>query len=75
MDEAIQVSCIIDKLPPSWKDLKHTLKHHKEELTLVEFDNHLLIEESLMVQDNDKLKGNNVVGPLVFNMIVHNNSF
>ncbi|GJT05844.1 zinc finger, CCHC-type containing protein [Tanacetum coccineum] len=75
MDEAIQVSCIIDKLPPSWKDLKHTLKHQKEELTLVEFGNHLLIEESLMVQDNDKLKGNNVVGPLVFNMIVHNNSF
>nr|GFC08363.1 zinc finger, CCHC-type [Tanacetum cinerariifolium] len=29
MDEAIQVSCIIEKLPPSWKDLKHTLKHKK----------------------------------------------
>ncbi|GKC47149.1 hypothetical protein Tco_1064871 [Tanacetum coccineum] len=24
MDEAIQVSCIIDKLPPFWKDFKHT---------------------------------------------------
>ncbi|GJY38221.1 hypothetical protein Tco_0424585 [Tanacetum coccineum] len=24
MDESIQVSCIIDKLPPSWKDFKHT---------------------------------------------------
>ncbi|GJT05049.1 zinc finger, CCHC-type containing protein [Tanacetum coccineum] len=36
MDESIQVSCIIDKLPPSWKDFKHTLKHLKEELTLVE---------------------------------------
>ncbi|GKE21071.1 zinc finger, CCHC-type containing protein [Tanacetum coccineum] len=35
MDEAIQVSCIIDKLPPSWKDFKHALKHKKEELTLV----------------------------------------
>ncbi|GKA07919.1 hypothetical protein Tco_0687250 [Tanacetum coccineum] len=31
MDESIQVSCIIDKLPPSWKDFKHTLKHLKEE--------------------------------------------
>ncbi|GJX93795.1 hypothetical protein Tco_0348381 [Tanacetum coccineum] len=30
MDGAIQVSCITDKLPPSWKDFKHTLKHQKE---------------------------------------------
>nr|GEU79513.1 hypothetical protein [Tanacetum cinerariifolium] len=74
-DEAIQVSCIIDKLSPSWKDLKHTLKHLKEELTLVELGSHLRIEESLKVQDNDKLKGNNVVGPLVVNMMEHNNSF
>ncbi|GJZ42179.1 zinc finger, CCHC-type containing protein, partial [Tanacetum coccineum] len=36
MDEAIHVSCIIDKLPPSWKDFMHTLKHNKEALTLVE---------------------------------------
>ncbi|GJV40577.1 zinc finger, CCHC-type containing protein [Tanacetum coccineum] len=47
MDEAIQVSCIIDKLPPSWKDFKHTLKHKKDELTLIELDSHLRIEESL----------------------------
>ncbi|GJU80310.1 hypothetical protein Tco_1282675 [Tanacetum coccineum] len=47
MDEAIQVSCIIDKLPPSWKDFKHTLKHKKEELTLVELGSHLRIKESL----------------------------
>ncbi|GKD53679.1 zinc finger, CCHC-type containing protein [Tanacetum coccineum] len=74
MDEAIQVSCIIDKLPPSWKDFKHTLKHLKEELTLIELDSHLRIEESLKVQDSDKPKGNNVVGPSVINMIEHNNS-
>ncbi|GJS63364.1 zinc finger, CCHC-type containing protein [Tanacetum coccineum] len=47
MDESIQVSCIIDKLPPSWKDFKHTLKHLKEELTLIELGSHLRIEESL----------------------------
>ncbi|GJY27476.1 zinc finger, CCHC-type containing protein [Tanacetum coccineum] len=74
MDEAIQVSCIIDKLPPSWKDFKHTLKHPKEELTLVELGSYLHIEESLKVQDNDKPKGNNVAGPLVVNMVEHNNS-
>ncbi|GJR00964.1 hypothetical protein Tco_0523948 [Tanacetum coccineum] len=39
-----QVSCIIDKLPPSWKDFKHILKHLKEELTLVELGSHLRIE-------------------------------
>ncbi|GKD18916.1 hypothetical protein Tco_1208074 [Tanacetum coccineum] len=59
MDEAIQVSCIIDKLPPSWKDFKHK----KKELTLVELGSHLRIEESLRAQDSDKPKGNNVVGP------------
>ncbi|GJY11057.1 hypothetical protein Tco_0379242 [Tanacetum coccineum] len=75
MDEAIQVSCIIDKLPSSWKDFKHTLKHQKEELTLVELGSHLCIEESLKVQDNDKPNGNSVVGPSLVNIIEHNNSF
>ncbi|GKF02487.1 hypothetical protein Tco_0029410 [Tanacetum coccineum] len=63
MDEAIQVYCIIDKLPPSWKNFKHALKHNKEELTLVELGSHMRIEESLMAHDSDKPKGNNVVGP------------
>ncbi|GJW37484.1 hypothetical protein Tco_0060404 [Tanacetum coccineum] len=57
MDDAIQVSCIIDKLPLSWKDFKHTLKHKKGKLTLV------CIKESLKVQDSDKPKGNNVSSP------------
>ncbi|GKB65556.1 hypothetical protein Tco_0921742 [Tanacetum coccineum] len=57
MDEAIEVFCIIDKLPPSWKDFKHTLKHLKEELTRVELSSHLRIKESLRVQDSDKPKG------------------
>ncbi|GJT25196.1 zinc finger, CCHC-type containing protein [Tanacetum coccineum] len=74
MDDAIQVSCIIDKPPPSWKDFKHTLKHLKEELTLIELGSHLRIEESLKVQDSDKPKSNNVVGPSIINMIEHNNS-
>nr|GEV31763.1 zinc finger, CCHC-type [Tanacetum cinerariifolium] len=73
MDDAIQVSCIIDKFSPSWKDFKHTLKHLKEELTLVELGSHLGIEEFLRMQDSDKPKGNNVVGPSVVNMVEHNN--
>ncbi|GJX53967.1 putative reverse transcriptase domain-containing protein, partial [Tanacetum coccineum] len=75
MDESIKVSCIIDKLSPSWKDFKHTLKHLKEELTLIELGSHLRIEESLRAQDNDKPKRNNVAGPSVVNMLKHNNSF
>ncbi|GKB51124.1 zinc finger, CCHC-type containing protein [Tanacetum coccineum] len=44
-------------------DFKHTLKHLKDELTLVELGSHLRIEESLRVQDSDKPKSNNVAGP------------
>nr|GEV83240.1 zinc finger, CCHC-type [Tanacetum cinerariifolium] len=55
-------------------DFKHTLKHLKEELTLIELGSHLRIEESLRMQDSDKPKGNNVAGPSVVNMVEHNNS-
>nr|GEW89899.1 hypothetical protein [Tanacetum cinerariifolium] len=54
-------------------DLKHTLKHNKEKLTLVELDSHLRIEESLRIHDSEKPNGNNVVGPSVVNMVEHNN--
>nr|GEZ19132.1 zinc finger, CCHC-type [Tanacetum cinerariifolium] len=42
------------------KDFKHTLKHKKDELTLVELGSHLRIEESFRAQDSDKPKGNNI---------------
>nr|GEV54450.1 hypothetical protein [Tanacetum cinerariifolium] len=65
MDESISVSSIIDKLPPSWKDFKHTLKHGKDDLSLVLLGSHLRIEESLKAQDSDKGKGKEVAGPSV----------
>ncbi|GKB85933.1 zinc finger, CCHC-type containing protein, partial [Tanacetum coccineum] len=40
---SISVSSIIDKLPPSWKDFKHTLKHGKDDLSLVQLGSHLRI--------------------------------
>ncbi|GJS18400.1 zinc finger, CCHC-type containing protein [Tanacetum coccineum] len=55
-------------------DFKHTLKHKKKELTFVELGIHLRIKESLKVQDSDKPKDNNVVGPSVVNIVEHNNS-
>ncbi|GKB32353.1 zinc finger, CCHC-type containing protein [Tanacetum coccineum] len=65
MDESISVSSIIDKLPPSWKDYKHTLKHGKDDLSLVQLGSHLRIEESLRAHDSDKGKGKEVGGPSV----------
>ncbi|GKE44124.1 hypothetical protein Tco_1471408 [Tanacetum coccineum] len=68
IDESISVSSIIDKLPPFWKDFKHTLKHGKDDLSLVQLGSHLRIEESLRAQDSDKGKGKEVGGPSI-NMI------
>ncbi|GKC18516.1 hypothetical protein Tco_1020666, partial [Tanacetum coccineum] len=62
---SISVSSVIDKLPPSWKEFKHTLKHGKDDLSLVQLGSHLCIEESLREQENDKGKGKEVVGPSV----------
>ncbi|GKA23658.1 zinc finger, CCHC-type containing protein [Tanacetum coccineum] len=65
MDESISVSSIIDKLPSSWKDFKHTLKHGKDDLSLVQLGSHLRIEESLRAHESDKGKGKEVAGPSV----------
>lgn len=68
MDESISVSSVIDKLPPSWKDFKHTLKHQKEELSLVQLGSHLRIEEGLRVQESGKGKEKEIPGSSV-NMV------
>nr|GFC00031.1 zinc finger, CCHC-type [Tanacetum cinerariifolium] len=41
---------------------------------LVELGSHMRIKESLRMQDSDKPKGNNVLGPSFVNMVEHNNS-
>ncbi|GKB16468.1 zinc finger, CCHC-type containing protein, partial [Tanacetum coccineum] len=55
-------------MPPSWKDFKHTLKHGKDDLSLVKLGSHLRIEASLRAQYSDKGKGKEVDEPSV-NMI------
>ena len=45
IDKPIIVSSIMDKLPPSWKDFKHSLKHKKDDLSLEELANSFRIEE------------------------------
>jgi len=54
MDESIIVSYIVDKLPPSWKDTKITLKHKKEDMSLEDLANHLRIKENLRLQEDTK---------------------
>ncbi|XP_074297772.1 uncharacterized protein LOC141628544 [Silene latifolia] len=56
MPESISVSSIIDKLPPQWKDFKHTLKHKKEEMSLTDLGKSLRIEESIRAQESAKTK-------------------
>nr|GEU98133.1 retrotransposon protein, putative, Ty1-copia subclass [Tanacetum cinerariifolium] len=65
IDESIYVSSVIDKSLHSWKDLKHSLKHGKDDLLLVQLGNHLRIEKSLRTQESDKGKGKEVAQSLV----------
>jgi hypothetical protein len=54
LDETIIVSSIIDKLPPSWKDFKKSMKHKKEDISLEQLRNHLRLEEEYRKQDDTK---------------------
>lgn len=56
MDDTIVVSTIIDKLPPSWRDFKRSLKHKKEDISLEDLANFLRIEEEYRKQDENKEK-------------------
>ncbi|GKD32729.1 zinc finger, CCHC-type containing protein [Tanacetum coccineum] len=69
MDESISVSSIIDKLPPSWKDFKHMLKHNKDELSLVQLGSHFRIEKTLRMEESGKGKGKYIIGSSSVNMV------
>ncbi|KAK3004854.1 hypothetical protein RJ639_018947 [Escallonia herrerae] len=51
LDEFIVVTSIIDKLPPSWKNFRNSLKHRKEDIKLDELGTHLRIEEDLRKEE------------------------
>ncbi|KAJ9556386.1 hypothetical protein OSB04_011000 [Centaurea solstitialis] len=54
------------------KDFKHTLKHQKEELSLVQLGSHIRIEESLRGQESDKNKAKPDVGQPSVHMVEGN---
>ncbi|GJV13576.1 zinc finger, CCHC-type containing protein [Tanacetum coccineum] len=62
-------SCGIHSNPSTWQrillDFKHTLKHGKDDLSLVQLGSHFCIEESLRAQKSDKGKGKEVGGPSI----------
>ncbi|GJR88582.1 zinc finger, CCHC-type containing protein [Tanacetum coccineum] len=67
MDESISMYSILDKLPPSWKDFKHMLKH-KDELSLVQLGSHFRIEETLRMKESGKGKCKDIAGSSSVNM-------
>ncbi|KAJ0045641.1 hypothetical protein Pint_04461 [Pistacia integerrima] len=54
MDETIIVSSIINKLPPSWRDFRRSLKHEKDDIALDDLAKSLHVEEEFCLQDELK---------------------
>ncbi|KAK3019778.1 hypothetical protein RJ639_003765 [Escallonia herrerae] len=63
LDEFIVVTSIIDKLPPSWKNFRNSLKHRKEDINLDELGTHLRIEEDLRKEEKSKSEGRAIDDP------------
>ncbi|KAM7490761.1 hypothetical protein LguiA_033682 [Lonicera macranthoides] len=51
LDEQFQVVVMIDKLTPSWKEFKNTLRHKTKELSLESLITKFRIEEEHRKQD------------------------
>lgn len=51
MAETLQVGCMIEKLPPSWKDFKNYLKHKRKEMDLEALIVRLRVEENNRTAD------------------------
>ncbi|XP_077242372.1 uncharacterized protein LOC143882861 [Tasmannia lanceolata] len=52
LDDSFIVPSIIDKLPPTWKDFRKSLKHKKEKMSLEDLAQCLRIEEESRIRDN-----------------------
>jgi hypothetical protein len=54
IDEEIDVSSIIDKLPPSWKEQNKIMKHKKEEISVDQLGQHFRMKEELRIKDKEE---------------------
>ncbi|XP_019194751.1 PREDICTED: uncharacterized protein LOC109188561 [Ipomoea nil] len=62
MDDSIAIASIIDKFPPSWKKVQHTLKHKKEALTMEQLGVDHRVEEGIKLQESKNAGGAKVTG-------------
>ncbi|KAK9672226.1 hypothetical protein RND81_12G085900 [Saponaria officinalis] len=53
--ETFQVNCLLDKLPPSWQNYVHNIKHKQKDLTLLELVSHIKIEEQNRMQTKGRI--------------------
>ena len=60
MDEVFIVSSIINKLSPSWRDVRHALQYKKEEITLSDLRQHIVVESSIRAHESQKNGNPNV---------------
>ena len=60
MDEIFVVSGVIDKLPPSWRDVRHALKHKKDDMSLTDLEQHFIFDSSIRTHDGKKDPDSNV---------------
>ncbi|XP_077248478.1 uncharacterized protein LOC143888070 [Tasmannia lanceolata] len=55
LDDTAVIPSIIDKLPPSWKDFRKSLKHKKEEMSPKDLIQTLQVEEESRLRDKKKI--------------------
>ena len=51
LSDTFQVTTIIEKLPPSWKDFKNYLKHKRKKMSIEDLIIRLPIEEDIRVSE------------------------
>ncbi|GJZ90656.1 hypothetical protein Tco_0662583 [Tanacetum coccineum] len=57
---SLSLASIIDKLPPTWKDVKKKLKHRKDDMSLMELGKHLLVKEKYRLENKTNDDGSKV---------------
>ncbi|XP_060200885.1 uncharacterized protein LOC132629176 [Lycium barbarum] len=62
INEAFQVTAVIKKLPPSWRDFKNYLKHKRKEMSLEDLVIRLKIEEDNKIAEKKSRRNSTIMG-------------